>query len=257
MAAVSDETLMAFADGELDAARAREVALAVAADPTLQDTVERLRQSTRLLREVFDQPAYNHVPPGAVRLLAPRTRWRRPWAAAAMAATVVLTVAAFAGGIQFGRAAAVPDRDFSERLLDEVADYHTVYARETEHQVEVTADRQAHIEGWFGAILHRPFHVPDLSKRGLVFAGGRLLVVDGVPVTQLIYRWPGRPHEPFGLCISFGSPVDLAAKTDAREGLQQVLWRRKGYTYVLVGWTSLDFLSSVEAELAPALDPAT
>ena len=96
----------------------------------------------------------------------------------------------------------------------------------------------AHIEAWFGAVLHRTLRIPDLSDRGLTFVGGRLLVVDGVPVTQLLYRWPGRPHEPFGLCISPDPSSERGLTTDAREGLQQVLWRRKGYTYVLVGWTS-------------------
>ena len=257
MAKLDLETLSAFVDGELNAARESEVAAAIACDPEAQQTVERLRHLTMLLRDVFDQPAYQDAPPGLAQSLAAPVKQSRRWFVAAIAATAVLTAGAFAGGFMLGQRGNPPNREYSERLLDEVADYHAVYARENEHQVEVPAERLAHIEAWFGAVLHRTLRIPDLSDRGLTFAGGRLLVVDGVPVTQLLYRWPGRPHEPFGLCISPDPSSERGLTTDAREGLQQVLWRRKGYTYVLVGWTSRAFLASVAAELMPKLDPVS
>jgi anti-sigma factor RsiW len=206
------------------------------------------------LRAVFAQPGYQYVPPGILEEIQSPRRMARRQFMATLAAGVVLTVGTFAGGFGVGRSVAHPERDFNARLLDEVADYHGVYARETDHQVEVPASRKEHIEAWLGSALHRSLHVPDLSKHGLTFLGGRLLVVDGTPVAQLLYQWPGRQHEPLGLCVSFGSPVDHEVMTDSRAGLQQVLWRRNGYTYVMVGWTSQDILAELASYVMPTLD---
>lgn len=257
MAQLDLETLAAFVDGELSAVRAQEVAAAVAQDAAAQETVEALRHSVVLLRAVFGQPAYQNVPPSVMRSFAApveRGRLRFP---ASIAAAVLVAAGLLSGGYGIGRYGPKPPADFGERLLDEVADYHVVYARENEHQVEVPADRQAHVEEWFGAVLHRKLRIPDLSRRGLTFTGGRLLVVDGTPVAQLLYRWPGRQHEPFGLCISFGPSKERDLTSDAREGLQQVLWQRHGYTYVVVGWISQAFLADVAAEVRAELDPTS
>lgn len=53
MTQVSDAELMAFADGALDEARAREIAVAVAGDAALAARVERLRAGTTALRGAF------------------------------------------------------------------------------------------------------------------------------------------------------------------------------------------------------------
>jgi anti-sigma factor RsiW len=107
-----------------------------------------------------------------------------------------------------------------------IADYHVVYARESEHQIEVPARRLDHIQAWLGERLHRNLLVPDLSDRGLTFEGARLLVVDGQPVAQLVYSAPDRPHEPLALCISFGASGEGAVRTESRDGVRLALWRR-------------------------------
>lgn len=97
----SDETLMAFADGELDPATAEAIALRRAADPALAERIRVFEDSARLARQAFDHIAQEPVP---LRLLA-ATRpagpsWRQPRASRplmALAASVVLAVGLGAG----------------------------------------------------------------------------------------------------------------------------------------------------------------
>jgi anti-sigma factor RsiW len=142
----------------------------------------------------------------------------------------------------------------TDRLLEEIADYHAVYARETIHQVEVPASQTTHIESWLGDRLHRRLQVPDLSRQGLQFSGARLLVVDGAPVADLMYRWPDRDHEPVALCITFATEPEASPRLDAREGIQQLVWQRNGYAYVLAGWATPTTLQRIADELMPQLD---
>jgi anti-sigma factor RsiW len=254
MPALDDTLLMAFADGELDAATADQVKASIAHDPDALEKVRQFRQSTQLLRELFDQPQFRRMRSGPpeVPVLRGKPRsfsWPSHSLIAASMALFLLGMGAGAGVILVK-----PGPSFSERLLDEVADYHVLYARESEHQVEVSATRVAHIETWLGNRLHRTLEVPDLSARGLTFVGARLLSVDGAPVAQLLYQAPGREHEPMAFCIAEDKSPDAAARGEEYNGLQEVTWSRSGYSYVLAGWESQDFLQSLASELAPKLD---
>jgi anti-sigma factor RsiW len=66
-------------------------------------------------------------------------------------------------------------QDTQNAMLNEIVEYHAIYARGTQHLAEVPADRKDHIEKWLGDRLSQEFHVPDLSSMGLPFAGARLL----------------------------------------------------------------------------------
>lgn len=102
---ITDQQLMAYADGELDAAAAAEVDAAIAADPPLGEAVARHRALRRQLRDAFapalDEPVPERLmalvrapaaPTADVVALSPRRRWALPeWAG--MAAALVLGVA--------------------------------------------------------------------------------------------------------------------------------------------------------------------
>jgi hypothetical protein len=109
---ITDEQLMAYADGELDAVAAAEVESAIAADPALAETVARHRALRRQLRDAFapalDEPVPEHLmalvrtpaaPTADVVPLRPRRRWALPeWAG--MAAALALGVALSQGFLQ-------------------------------------------------------------------------------------------------------------------------------------------------------------
>ena len=254
MMVLDDTILMAFADGELDQATAREVSESVARDQSAQDKVRQFQRSTDLVRAVFAQPHLREP------LLAPRethrtrtafTPFSRPRYSLIAASLALFLVGMGAGA---GLILVKPGPNFSERLLDEVADYHLLYAHEAEHQVEVPAIRLAHIQTWLGNRLHRPLAVPDLSAHGLTFVGARLLSVDGAPVAQLLYQALGREHQPVALCIAPDTSPDAAVRGEEYSGLHEVTWSRGGYSYVIAGWETNEFLVSLAAELEPKFE---
>lgn len=113
---VSDEMLMSYVDGELDAGAADAVALAAGKDPALAARLEGFRASREAARGAFS-PILGETPPrrlAAAIMAAPgpegeetsnvvalRPRPRLAQAAAAMAATLV--IAAALGGYWWGR----------------------------------------------------------------------------------------------------------------------------------------------------------
>jgi hypothetical protein len=113
---ITDEQLMAYADGELDAAAVAEVEVAIAADPALAEAVARHRALRRQLRDAFapalDEPVPEHLlalvrapaaPAAPVVALRPRRRWALPeWAG--LAAALVLGVALSQAFLQPGEA---------------------------------------------------------------------------------------------------------------------------------------------------------
>jgi len=255
MTRFDDDILMAYVDGELDEPTARQVEAAIREDAETRRRVDLLRRSASLVRDVFRQPKYQRVSETlALRFGAPsRATLRRPFRrfVVPVAASIAAALAGF--GVGFWRGG-VTDSDFTNSLLDEVAEYHVVFARERDHQVEVTADHVDEIQSWLGQRLGRTLRVPDLSGHGLIFRGARLLVVSHRPVGQLVYSFPDQPDRPLALCIAAGPPEDVALRTDSQDGVNLVVWGRKGFIYVLAGWIDRAFLTAVTDELAPALD---
>ena len=257
MTRFDDEVLVAYVDGEVDEPTARQVEAAIRQDPETRQRVAMLRQTRSLVGDVFQQPQYQQVSqtlaqrygaqPGSTRP-HPFRRFALPIAASIAAAVTGFAVGFWRGGIT--------NSDFTGRLLDEVAEYHSVFAHERDHQVEVTADRLDEIQSWLGERLGRKLRVPDLSSRGLIFRGARLLVVSHRPVAQLVYSFPDQLDHPFALCIAAGPPEEVALRTDSQDGVNLAMWGRKGFIYVLAGWVDQAFLAAVTAELAPALDDA-
>jgi anti-sigma factor RsiW len=236
MPELDDNTLVAYVDGELDAATAREVEQALESSPAARNTVAKLRASAALVRAAFAEALHEPPPPGLVALLraAPRrTRPARRWLA--FAASIALLIGA-AGGFLVARQLepAAPAQASIERLMADVADYHRVYAREQRHLVEVAAAETPHIEEWLGRRLKGQLQIPNLSAQGLEFQGGRLLAFEGRPMAELIYKPADGP--PIGLCITFASPGMSGAATTQQGDLTISHWVDNGYIYSVVGW---------------------
>jgi anti-sigma factor RsiW len=235
---VTETMLLAYVDGELDAAGVAEVEALVAADPQARRTVEMYRDTASLLRAACGEAVYA---PGVARLLPPPsplhawTRRRFAWAAA-----VFLTLGAAAGS---GATWLGTQPSAMATLIDEIAEYHAIYSRESAHLAEVPAARAEELASWLGERLQRRLDIPDLAADGLRFAGGRMLVIDGEPVAQFMYT---RAHGlPVAVCIARmeGAPRPL---TMARRGaLRVAAWRQDGYAYVVVGEMPAEFARAV------------
>ena len=239
-----ENSLVAYVDGELDAAMAREVERWLETSPAARNTVAKLRASAALVRAAFADAVHEPPPAGLVELLqtaAKRPRPARRYAlplAASIALAIGLGIGALAGMLGTRQLAAPRTEAAAEmdRLLDNVAEYHRVYAREQRHMVEVSAAETPHLEDWLGRRMKGQLTIPDLTSQGLVFQGGRLLAFDGKPMAELIYK----PADglPVGLCIAFAVPGMKGAGTVQFGDLTVFHWVDNGYVYSVVGWAN-------------------
>ena len=248
---IDDSTLAAYVDGELDPAQLREIDLLLASDPQARLKVRRMRETTALLRAACAESHFQEVPDRLLALVERRSApARAPWLRRMMAASILLICLA---GIDYAldhhawpveTAAAMNEHT---AMMDEIAAYHLVYARQTEHLAEVPAERREHIEAWLGSLLNRSLKVPDLSSQGLKFEGARLLAIDAHPVAQLL--WSREHGDPIAICVTFGAPHRKPLDIEHHRGLNVGVWDENGYTYVVVGALTEDSVRRIAAKV--------
>lgn len=227
-----ESRLAAYVDGELDREQTFEIERLLGKDARARQFVRVQRDMTMLLRGSFAESNYAPAPDAANRFLnlVPQRSQLRLRKMVAIAATLVVAVLSFAAGSYVGRSAQPSQMD---ELLEEVSAYHGVFARETDHLVEVPASRSSELAAWLGDRLGRKLNIPDLSSAGLTFAGGRMLVVNGRPVAQLLYTQPGQI--PLGVCITRASDASSGLKVAKQRGLDLAWWVEGAYAYLIVG----------------------
>lgn len=225
-----DLMLMAYADGELAPEQVAEVEALIAAEPGLNDPVDQHRRTTAVLRAACADAFYAGT---ALSLPSPhRQPALRTYAGWAIAATVA-GILGFGGGT-FWSGGMTSARD---RLVAEVADYHAIFSHESDHLVEIPASRSTELTAWLGSRVGRTIAAPDLTEMGLTFAGGRMLVVEGKPVAELMYtRANGLP---IALCVAETDAAPTndpdALRIDRRDELTLASWQTGKHTFVVVG----------------------
>jgi len=261
MSRMDDVMLMAYVDGEVDAATAREIEAAMAADPSIAARAQRMRDGAAISRAAFADVLHEPVPDRLVSTLAgsgnvgaasaanvvhlePR-RSHAPapgvwgWAMAAGLAALIV-------GYSAGRyASVVPQGDspvqvasttpggVGERWLDHVAGIYQVYtsslAQKDKLLVDFSAEDVPELEKYFGSKLNRRLAVPDLSARGFAPQGGRLLIIGGKPAAQFLYT--SGAGDLVALVVAYTDAPYLPAQADRRGDVNIVHWRNNGYAY--------------------------
>lgn len=166
---ITDEELLRYVDGELNVARADNVAQCIATDVALQKKVADYEEINRRLEAIYN--AHEDKPVPARLLLAlsnhsPSQVWR-------MAASVLLLL--LGGVIGYSLQTTGEGQGYERPLPVEAAFAHTVYVPEVRHPVEVGADQTAHMNAWLSKRLDRVVAAPDLRSAGYSLVGGRLL----------------------------------------------------------------------------------
>jgi anti-sigma factor RsiW len=229
-----DALLVAYADGELDEATAAEVEAYVAATPTAQRMLAIYRETASLLRAAFPAepgiealPALPPLPSRGFHL--PRYSW-------AVAASIAM------GLIGYGAGAIWPGPPHAERdrMLSEVARDHSVYSRETVHLVEVPAAQTEHLKAWLGKRVNATLIIPDFKEAGLTFAGGRLVVLNGEPVAELMYTRDNGLPIAFYVLSRVGKPD--AVEVERRGDMNLATWDDGSHSYIVVGEAAPDVI---------------
>lgn len=245
--------LCAYIDGELGEAEKTELETLLARDEDAKALYEKLKAGSAFGNTAFEDFLHDPVPLALVRqikqgsginpkaervtIAAASVRSARIWPRV-MAASVALVLVGGATGFIIGTAnnVAEPTKLASARTwLDDIADYHRIYSRQKERLVEVPASEAPKIETWLASSVGVPFTIPNLTGKGLNFEGARLLVANGKPVAQLIYR--NADGDVFAICFlkdSDGPQSDTFSES-IRNDLGMVSWQRGGASFVVVG----------------------
>jgi anti-sigma factor RsiW len=268
MTRIDDVMLMAYVDGEIDVATAREIETRLAVDPALAQQVRTLRDSAATARAAFNEVLHEPIPDrlmatitkapiraeSSVVSLAERKQGRANarvvvgWALAASLAALVLgstgTYMFMGGSLPIGGGVQLAAAD---RWLDQVGGIHGVLEstlRTNERLlVDFGAEHIEELEKWFGTKMDRSLSVPDLSAFGFMAQGGRILVIGGRPAAQFVYR--SNAGELIALVVASTNQGDQAGRAAKRGNANIVHWREKGYAYAFVGTIDSDRLWSM------------
>jgi anti-sigma factor RsiW len=274
----SDETLIAYLDGELDAGLRSEVDSWLESDAELRDRVAALAASAEALRSVFEPVLHEPVPerllaaargataggevidfaaaqkPRVSRPLIART-WVR-WALAAGVGGLLIGGSAgyFAGGYDTGTKTAA--NAVSANWLDNIAGYHKLLINagaDDQALVDVPPDSSDAARKGVQK-LPSDFKLPNLKPWGLDFQGARYLVIGGQPATQLFYTTDNKSLGPLTVVIGTTSQSDIAPAFDRRGDLNMLYWRHHGHAYALVGTADIGYLWNISNDIEYQLD---
>ena len=251
---VDDTLLVAYVDGELDAATHQRIADLVEQEPAVRARVAMFRRSCDLLRAALSDDKYMAVP----EPLAGRANKMLKGHANRLLAWLSLPVAAAIVGLVVGNLALPPNFGVGQSssgrladLLEDVREYHAMFARETEHVVEVPASRREHIRAWLGDRVHYPLNVPDLTSRGLTFLGARMVALSGGVAAQLMYVDGGGEY--IAICVALTEDKLNAPLQSVQKAGFEVLGEAEGHhTFIVAGPQSNPALEPIARSL-PAL----
>jgi len=283
----SDETLIAYLDGELDSDARSEVESWLEADAELRDRVAALAASAETLRAAFEPVLHEPVPEyllaaargvpaapstaagaeivnfaGAQKARPPRPLMQRPWVRFAMAAGVAGLM--IGGGVSYfvttgydesSRSAAVASAT-AANWLDNIAGYHKMLISaggNDQALVDVPPDPNDPNRKIVQK-LPSDFKLPNLKPWGLDFQGARYLVVGGQPATQLFYTTDNKKLGPLTVVIGQTSQPDIAPTFDRRGDLNMLYWRHHGHAYALVGTADIGYLWNISNDIEYQLD---
>jgi anti-sigma factor RsiW len=285
----SDETLVAYLDGELDGAERQHVEAWLAADTEARDRLAGLAQSADLVRSAYGDIVNEPVPERLIAAARGQTGstarqqdaeilvLRRPWRpmVTVPAGRWGIGIAAAAGlfGLVLGGAGSYLATGLlnsgnpaaEQRLaaaaangtwLDNAAGYYKLVVSAGDSMlIDVPAggDTGEALQK-ISQSLPQQVRLPDLKPWGLSFRGARLVVVEGRPAAQLVYVTDNKAIGPLTLVIGASKQPDIQPTFDRRQDVNMLYWRHQGRAYALVGQTDIGYLWGIANDVAWQLD---
>jgi anti-sigma factor RsiW len=286
----SDDTLVAYLDGELDSAERQHVEAWLAADAAARDRLAGLAQSATLVRSAYADIVNEPVPerliaaargesggaasvaheaeilvlkrPQRAIVSMPAGRWGIGIAAAAGLFGLVLGGAGSylaVGGLNSVNPAVeqrLAAAAANGTWLDNAAGYYKLVVSAGDSMlIDVPAggDTGEALQK-ISQNLPQQVRLPDLKPWGLSFRGARLVVVEGRPAAQLVYTTDNKAIGPLTLVIGASKQPDIQPTFDRRQDVNMLYWRHHGRAYALVGQTDIGYLWGIANDVAWQLD---
>lgn len=190
MSEITRDTLMGYADGQLDATERARVEAWLALNPDAAAEIALMQRQNDAIKTLFAPVAAEPVPARLrPRRLAAEIGHRRTRSLGWAAAAVVLVGLGLGTG-WFARPF-FEQQPASASLIADAVNAHTVYVAENRHAVEVASNDSEHLSTWLSNRLETQLGMPDLSAEGFTLVGGRLLPGEpdkGGRAAQLMYE---------------------------------------------------------------------
>jgi anti-sigma factor RsiW len=274
---LSDEKLVAYLDGELDASESAALSNALVRDAAARGRLETLKGGGRAFAEAFDamlaaapddklqamfaglvaqtsggtinRSASDEAPAGETVVpfrqpVKPQPQQARHTPLWRMAAAAVLLAAVFAGGVISGGILNEPQQVAeAPGWREAAARYVALFSKETlEGMPAYSVEKRANLAKAEDA-LGLQLTESRLSAPDLDFRGTQLLNFNGKPLAQIAYL---HGEKPVALCIIAAANGEPAAPAnETRHGLNIVHWAAGGYGYMLIGDVPEDELSRI------------
>lgn len=232
---ITQNDLLAYADGQLDGDARDRVERLLAADAAATALVREWQRQNGLLEALYGPVAREAVPERLQPKRLARLRKEsdaRTWRQLA-AALALLALGTGSGWLGHGLLAG--GRGVAEPLVAQAVEAHDLYSGDVLHPVEVKGEDSAHLQTWLSKRLDRKLSIPDLRSDGLKLVGGRLLpAAGGEPAALIMYE------DDSGQRVSlYVVPTNDGGETALRynnvDGLEAVSWTDEDVHCALIG----------------------
>jgi anti-sigma factor RsiW len=233
-----DDLLVAYIDGELEAAERERLEVRLAADPALSARLAFLSRSSFAYEAAF-APLLEAAPKASLDAMLARVTAakvavssRPAWSRRGlMAASVALLVV---GALGDRVAGGLIGAEGNAHWRTAVAEYLKLYTPQT--LAVMTADAAQRAQEL--AVVQSGLALPDLRPEDVALPGialkqAQLLQYDGKALGQILYL--DARYGPTALCIMQSSLPAAAVDTEQRHGLNVAYWSSSGHAFMLVG----------------------
>lgn len=247
MTEFSDEDLIAYHTGDLDAERGRALETALGSDPDLERRLMALDPLAPVVAQAFhgipEKDRLDGLMPDDKPVVDPRSGWPR------MAAMLV-------AGALIGAAAMALRGDRDQALMadwrEQVAAYQVLYVAETVENIQPTQaglnTQFARAQEVLGLDLKKEI-LADLSPLDLRRA--QILGYQGRPLVQVAFRAPD--GSPIAFCIIRGQGSGSTPRQmSTLAGLSSASWSTDGYEFLLIGGQDSSLIRDISDRIAAA-----
>lgn len=247
---ISDEKLLAYADGLLSSVEIAEIDGLLADDPEAREILAALTKSALPYREaaetLIDVPDLSHIEDN-IRSYRPAPRPTMMKRFAPLAASIAVF---FVVGLLAGQHVFPPDTPKPTQWavwVDRIASYQALYTRDTLPMGNPPAARKSGQMLRVSKFLGTPITAPNLAKLDADYKYAKIFAIGGQPLAQIAYL--PKSGEPFSLCLMKTDRPDHAPKFSTAHGVNVASWRAKGIAYVYVGKTPRDVMDRYIASM--------
>lgn len=258
-----DAALVAFLDGEADAAESRRLEALIASDPAIAERLAVLSRSSLDYAAAF-QPLLDAAPVARLQagldavsgagVVAPPAQDHRRWNRREMlAAGLALFVAGglvphFFPGL-LPAPEAVPD-DHDDDWRAAVAAYLALYTADTLANLpsdDAAFDRQL---ADVGGALGLPLSTERVQLAGIPLKRAQTFRYDDAPLAQIAYL---DGDAPMALCIIARAGDAASLETEARRGMNVAFWGNATHQFMLIGRRPMAEMRRLAENLVPRL----